>query len=253
MRGEPITDLGLLPREALDPVFGALADPVRRGLFELLCRFGAQTTAMLAERTGLSRPRVSKHVIALKYAQLVGERRVGEERFHSVRPDALVALGAWTDQVKALVRTMPDDDPERMEAPVYRTRRVVVERRMPYRAELVWRALTEPRLMAEWWLGNDFAPVLGQRFTLFADWGPIDCEVLRLVPLEMLAFRWRTQEADTIVTWKLRSPGRFPGRWTVLRLEHTGFRSNDHVFRQSAQSDWPRYLAGLEEVLARMG
>ena len=51
------------------------------------------------------------------------------------------------------------------------TRTVVVEREIPHPPEKIWRALTQPHLIEEWLMKNDFKPVVGHRFNLRADWG----------------------------------------------------------------------------------
>jgi uncharacterized protein YndB with AHSA1/START domain len=38
---------------------------------------------------------------------------------------------------------------------------VVVEREVPYPPEKIWRALTQPHLIEEWLMKNDFEPVVG--------------------------------------------------------------------------------------------
>ena len=38
---------------------------------------------------------------------------------------------------------------------------VVVERDVPFPPEKIWRALTQPHLIEEWLMKNDFAPVVG--------------------------------------------------------------------------------------------
>ena len=38
---------------------------------------------------------------------------------------------------------------------------VVVERDLPYPPEKIWRALTQPHMIAEWLMNNDFKPVVG--------------------------------------------------------------------------------------------
>ena len=48
------------------------------------------------------------------------------------------------------------------------TRSVVVEREMPFPPEKIWRALTQPHLIEEWLMKNDFKPVVGHRFNLRA-------------------------------------------------------------------------------------
>src|SRR3546814_19687075 len=45
-------------------------------------------------------------------------------------------------------------------------RSVVVERDVPHAPEKIWRALTQPHLIEEWLMKNDFAPVTGHRFSL---------------------------------------------------------------------------------------
>ncbi len=56
---------------------------------------------------------------------------------------------------------------------------VIVERDIPYPPEKLWRALTQPHLIEDWLMKNDFKPVEGHRFNLRGDWGGVlDCEVL---------------------------------------------------------------------------
>src|SRR5262249_6047022 len=45
-------------------------------------------------------------------------------------------------------------------------RSVVVEREIPHPPEKVWRALTQPHLIEEWLMKNDFKPAVGHRFKL---------------------------------------------------------------------------------------
>jgi uncharacterized protein YndB with AHSA1/START domain len=69
------------------------------------------------------------------------------------------------------------------------TRSVVVEREIPHPPEKIWRALTQPHLMEEWLMKNDFAPVVGHRFNLRGDWGGVlDCEVLAVEPNRTLSY-----------------------------------------------------------------
>ncbi|HVC59385.1 MAG TPA: SRPBCC domain-containing protein [Acetobacteraceae bacterium] len=46
---------------------------------------------------------------------------------------------------------------------------VIVEREVPYPPEKIWRALTQPPLIEEWLMKNDFKPVEGHRFNLRSD------------------------------------------------------------------------------------
>ena len=59
------------------------------------------------------------------------------------------------------------------------TRSVVVEREFAFPPEKLWRALTQPHLIEEWLMKNDFKPVVGHSFNLRGDWGGVlDCESL---------------------------------------------------------------------------
>ena len=76
-------------------VFKALADPTRRAIFEGLTRDGEQTVHALTRRAGISQPAVSKHLVILKRARLVGHRHEGRETHYSARPQALAPLADW--------------------------------------------------------------------------------------------------------------------------------------------------------------
>jgi uncharacterized protein YndB with AHSA1/START domain len=51
-------------------------------------------------------------------------------------------------------------------------RDVRLERVYLHPPELVWRALTDREVLAEWLMPNDFAPVVGHTFTMRTDPGP---------------------------------------------------------------------------------
>ena len=76
-------------------MFGAIADPTRRALFERLCRDGEQTVRALTKRSGVSQPAVSKHLAVLKRARLVRDRPNGRQTHYSARPEGLAPLVDW--------------------------------------------------------------------------------------------------------------------------------------------------------------
>jgi uncharacterized protein YndB with AHSA1/START domain len=134
------------------------------------------------------------------------------------------------------------------------TRSVVVEREIPYPPEKIWRALTQPHLIEEWLMKNDFNPVVGHRFNLRGDWGGVlDCEVLAVEPLKMLSYTWDFANDDaatnlkSVVTFTL-TPTR---GGTRLRMEQAGFRPDQKQAYGGARAGWGQFLAALEEVLAR--
>ena len=86
---------------AANILFKALADPTRRAIFERLTRDGGQTVHALTRCAGVSQPMVSKHLLALKRARLVRNRRHGRETHYQARPQALAPLVDWIGQYSA--------------------------------------------------------------------------------------------------------------------------------------------------------
>jgi uncharacterized protein YndB with AHSA1/START domain len=128
------------------------------------------------------------------------------------------------------------------------TRSVVVEREIAWPPEKIWRALTQPHLIAEWLMKNDFAPVVGHRFDLTGDWGSVGCEVLEVEPIRTLAYTWAAMGLESVVTWTLTPAG----AGTHLRMEQAGFRTDQQQAYQGAAFGWQRFFGNLEAVLARM-
>ena len=124
---------------------------------------------------------------------------------------------------------------------------VIVEREIPYPPEKIWRALTQPHLIEEWLMKNDFEPVVGHGFNLRADWGVVDCQVLAVEPNKTLSHTWGVFDLESVVTWTLTPTS----TGTHLRMEQSGFRPDQQQAYQGAKAGWPRFFANLEQVLAR--
>ena len=125
---------------------------------------------------------------------------------------------------------------------------VVVEREVAYPPEKIWRALTQPHLIEEWLMKNDFKPVADHRFNLRGDWGTVDCQVRAIEPNKMLSYTWDALGLKSIVTWTLTSTS----AGTQLRMEQSGFRQDQQQAYQGAKYGWQRFFGNLEQVLARI-
>jgi uncharacterized protein YndB with AHSA1/START domain len=134
-----------------------------------------------------------------------------------------------------------------MSKPETETSSVVVEREIPHPPEKIWRALTQPPLIEEWLMKNDFKPIAGQRFNLRGDWGAVDCEVLTIEPNKTLSYTWDAMGLESVVTWTLTPTS----TGTHLRMEQSGFRPDQSQAYQGAKFGWQRFFAALEQVLAR--
>ncbi|MGV3479256.1 MAG: SRPBCC family protein [Sphingobium sp.] len=128
------------------------------------------------------------------------------------------------------------------------TRSIVVEREIGHPPERIWRALTVPHFIEEWLMKTSFAPVLGHRFDFRADWGAVDCEVLAIEPNRTLSYTWGDHDLKSVVTWTLTPTD----TGTRLRMEQTGFQPDQPRYYHGARAGWPRFLAALEQLLARM-
>ena len=131
---------------------------------------------------------------------------------------------------------------------VTETRSVVIEREMPYPLEKIWRALTQPHLIEEWLMKNDFNPVVGHHFNFRADWGTVDCLVLAVEPNKTLSYTWGAYDLKSVVTWTLTPTS----TGTRLRMEQSGFRPDQQQYYQGAQGGWQQFFANLEQVVARV-
>jgi uncharacterized protein YndB with AHSA1/START domain len=129
---------------------------------------------------------------------------------------------------------------------------VVVERELPHPPEKIWRALTQPHLIAEWLMQNDFKPEVGHHFTLRMEaqpnWdGVIDCQVLVVEPNKTLSYAWGALGLESIVMFTLTPTG----TGTHLRMEQSGFPPDRPQNYQGAKYGWQHFFAKLEQVLAR--
>lgn len=102
-----------------------------------------------------------------------------------------------------------------------------IVREYPHPPAKVWRALTEPKLMALWMLRPEgFAPVVGTRFKLVAKpqpgWrGFVECEVLEVRENQLLRYSWvgNDNQAPMEVSYAIEPHA----GGTRLTFDHIGF------------------------------
>jgi uncharacterized protein YndB with AHSA1/START domain len=141
-----------------------------------------------------------------------------------------------------------------MTEPSTETRSVVVEREIAHPPEKLWRALTQPHLIEEWLMKNDFSAVVGHRFSLRGEWGGVlDCEVLAIEPNKSLSYTWNFAHDDpayamkSVVTFTLTPTS----TGTLLRMEQAGFRPDQKQAYGGAKAGWAQFVGKLEQLLAR--
>jgi uncharacterized protein YndB with AHSA1/START domain len=129
------------------------------------------------------------------------------------------------------------------------------ERRLRHSPERVWKALTDSRALSEWYLDNDFRPVVGHQFTFHPEagtgfdgtlCGEVICveEPFRLI----YTFQGGPMKRQTVVTWTLTPDG----SGTLLLLQHTGFTDlSDDALNRVMNICPSRFLYLLAESLDR--
>jgi uncharacterized protein YndB with AHSA1/START domain len=119
--------------------------------------------------------------------------------------------------------------------------------------EKVWRALTDPVLLAEWLL-----PVLdlklepGAAFTFTAQpqpgWdGSVNCRILEIEAHRKLSYTWVVGDIDTVVTFALTPTA----SGTRLSLVHSCFRPDQKRNFGGARYGWKMMGGKLVDLLAR--
>jgi len=140
------------------------------------------------------------------------------------------------------------------QSPTGETKTVVVERDIAHAPEKLWRALTQPHLMEEWLMKNDFQPQVGHRFSLRGEWGGVlDCQVLEIEAPKSLSYSWNFKHEDpafdltSVVTFTLTPTA----TGTHLRMEQAGFRPDQKQAFGGAHAGWKGFLDKLETLLAK--
>ncbi|MEU7629355.1 metalloregulator ArsR/SmtB family transcription factor [Nocardia sp. NPDC049220] len=103
----------------MDQVTGAIADPVRREIMEML--YGTRLTAgSIAEHFAISRPAVSRHLRVLRASGLVRDELVGRQRFYLLDTEPLTALIGWLHRIRS--PTTWEHDPDALGTEMNRAR-----------------------------------------------------------------------------------------------------------------------------------
>ena len=101
----------------------------------------------------------------------------------------------------------------------------------PNPPEAVWEYLTNPEMIAQWLMPNNFLPIVGHQFQFKTKPKPdldfdgiFHCEVLEIIPFKKLSYSWRFGPGngilfDSVVNWTLTEQD----NGTELLLVHCAF------------------------------
>ena len=120
--------------------------------------------------------------------------------------------------------------------------------------EKVWRALTDPVLLAEWLLPVvDHKLEPGAAFTLKArpqpGWdGNVNCRFVEIAARRKLSYTWRVGDIDTVVTFTLTPTA----SGTHLSLVQSGFKPDQKQNFNGARYGWKMMSGKLVDLLAKI-
>ena len=243
--------------QPLDAVFGALADPIRRGILARLTH-GSCSVSELAVPFPVSAPAISKHLSVLEHSGLIERWKKGRVHFCRLLPAPLQQAGDWIEQHQAFWEHQLDAlenylsrDEEKMQGDGDQIAMAIRVRRY-FRAppEAVFRAWTQPDALKKWWCPNGWRATaiavdmrVGGAYRITMRRAAADAEVsvcgrfLEIRPPGRLKYTWRWEGAfervpETLVTVEFVPSG----SGTELTLCHEKF--GDAKVRQQHWIGW---------------
>jgi uncharacterized protein YndB with AHSA1/START domain len=132
---------------------------------------------------------------------------------------------------------------------------IAFEIELKHAPDKVWRALTDPALLAEWLLPTiGFKLQPGTAFTLkapqaYPGWdGTVQCEMVEVEPLRKLKYTWTVPFLDTVVTFTLKpTPA-----GTHLTIVQSGFTAQQNRESGGARYGWKMMGGRLIDLLERI-
>lgn len=131
---------------------------------------------------------------------------------------------------------------------------LVVEFDLAHAPAKVWRALTEPELLAEWLLpAIDFRLEPGAAFMFrtqpYPGWdGTVNCRVLEIEPQRKLSYTWTVPFLETVVTFIL-APSNAGTHLTIVQSGFTGTQKREFG---GARYGWNMMGGKLVDLLRRL-
>jgi uncharacterized protein YndB with AHSA1/START domain/DNA-binding transcriptional ArsR family regulator len=151
----------------MDGILGALADPARWRLVELLSG-RPRPVGVLAQLASARQPQTTKHLQHLERAGVVTSQRSGQRRIYALNPGPLRELAAELNRLAGAAEEGSRGDFARYGMSVQAERLAATrgagwadgrsfrfDRSLAAQPDVVWRHLTETGLLATWWTPDD--------------------------------------------------------------------------------------------------
>ncbi|HEY1177356.1 MAG TPA: metalloregulator ArsR/SmtB family transcription factor [Phytomonospora sp.] len=255
----------------MDAVFKALADPTRRALLDGLNRRNGQTLRELCAELDMTRQAVTKHLAVLEGAGLVVTFRKGREKLHHLNVAPINDIAErWIDRYDRGRLNALANLKHALEGDAMGTTEFVYVTYIKTTPEKLWRALTEPEFIrqyfegsgpgSDWKVGSPVSWTEPDGVT--HDWGQ---RVLESEPGKRLSYTWHNYEpemAQYFPDWtgerlaelraepvsKVTFDIEPAGEGVKLTVVHDGFAPDSEMLKGVTQG-WPGILSNLKTVL----
>ncbi|MBM6614847.1 metalloregulator ArsR/SmtB family transcription factor [Desemzia sp. RIT804] len=233
-------------------VFEAVSDSNRRKLLHILADAEELPLHDLTVQFDIGRTAVSKHLKILKEADLVVSRKVGRETRYRLNASPLKEIkdwlsfyeDFWKERISKLSQLLEE---QKMTADV------TLDFQLDSSIEVVWSALTNSDMLAQWIWDNDFKPVTGHKFQFRSEpneyWdGIVNGEVIQVDEPRKLSYVWASAGETTTITWTLKSVD----EGTALHFEQTGFSEETKATEgaiEGAKYSWMEFGKKLKSIV----
>ncbi|MCL4559151.1 MAG: metalloregulator ArsR/SmtB family transcription factor [Chloroflexi bacterium] len=146
--------------------FSALSDPTRRKIIETLAQHGPLSAREIYDQFTASAPAISQHLKILRETRLVQMEKRAQLHIYSLNPEAILEVDQWARQITRLwsqrfdtldqilkvetIKMMDKPSERNLFMETQTIKEVTLMRVFDAPRELVFKAWTDPRLMAQW-------------------------------------------------------------------------------------------------------
>ncbi|MFL2132826.1 metalloregulator ArsR/SmtB family transcription factor [Desemzia sp. FAM 24101] len=242
----------LTEKAAERSVFEAVSDANRRKLLRILADADELPLYDLTAQFEIGRTAISKHLNILKEADLVTSRKVGRETRYRLNASPLKEIKDWVSFYEDFWKERISKLNQLLEEQKM-TADVTLDFQLTSPIEVVWSALTNSDMLAQWIWDNNFKPVEGQEFQFRSEpneyWdGIVNGEVIEVNEPHKLSYTWASAGETTTVTWTLTANE----EGTALHFEQTGFSEETKAAKgaiEGAKYSWMEFGKKLTVLL----
>lgn len=233
-------------------VFEAVSDANRRKLLRILADVDESPLYDLTVQFDIGRTAVSKHLKILKEADLVSSRKVGRETRYRLNASPLKEIKDWVSFYEDFWKERISKLNQLLEEQKM-TADVTLNFQLTSSIEVVWSALTNSDMLAQWIWDNNFKPVEGEAFQFRSEpneyWdGIVNGEVIEVAEPNKLSYTWASAGETTTITWTLTAND----EGTALHFEQTGFSEETKAAKgaiEGAKYSWMEFGKKLTSLL----